>query len=208
MLTRVFAIAAEFPLSTLPAGGAHWPREQDLVAWCQTIGPATSALLLAAGLIFLLWGFPVFKYLMMLNAGIIGAYLGASVGHKMDTVIAGALIGGFICAAITWPLARWAVALTGAALGLLIGSSIWRLTGQDINFDWAGGLIGMVFCGMLSFILFRGSVILFTSIQGAVLILCGILGFAYKYPSIAPEVSHALAQRPFILQAAVVLPAV
>src|SRR5271155_1252674 len=152
MMSSLILAVSDSPLSSLPAGGTHWPRENDLVTWWQTLGPATSALLLAAGLIFLLWGFPVFKYLMMLNAGIIGAYLGASVGHKMDTVIAGALIGGFICAAITWPLARWAVAITGAGIGMFVGSSIWRMSGQQIDFDWAGGLIGLVFCGMLSFI--------------------------------------------------------
>lgn len=194
-------------LPPLPADG-RWPRESDFIHWCQVIGPGMAAVLLMIGLIFLLWGYPVFRYLIMFNAGIFGAYLGAALGKTADTALAGALIGGFIAAAAAWPMMRWAVALTGAAIGTILGAALWRAAGQDAAFDWAGGLTGFVAFGMLSFIVFRGGVILYTSLQGAALLSAGVLALLEKYPSIAPRLGQELTSKPFLLPAAVVIPAV
>jgi hypothetical protein len=194
-------------LPPLPAGG-HWPREADFVNWCQAIGPGMAAVLLMLGLVFLLWGYPVFRYLIMLNFGVVGAYLGASLGKGADTALAGALLGGFLAAAIAWPMMRWAVALTGAGIGTILGAAIWRAAGQDRGFDWAGGLAGCIAFGMLSFIAFRGGIILYTSLQGGGLLASGILGLLEKYPSIAPKLADAFIKQPFLLPTAIVVPAV
>jgi len=194
-------------LPPLPADG-HWPREGDFIHWCQAIGPGFAAALLIVGIIFLLWGYPVFKYLIMLNFGVVGAYVGAALGNKADTALAGALIGGFVAAAAAWPMMRWAVALTGAAIGTILGAALWRATGQDQSFDWAGGLTGFVAFGMLSFIAFRGGVILYTSLQGGALLIAGILALLEKYPSIGPQLADNLQRQRFLLPAAIVIPAI
>jgi hypothetical protein len=194
-------------LPPLPAGG-HWPREADFVSWCQSIGPGLAAVLLGAGIIFLLWGYPVFRYLIMLNFGIVGAYLGASVGNNADTALAGALIGGFIVAALAWPMMRWAVALTGAGIGTILGAAIWRASGQDPTFDWAGALTGFVAFGMLSFIIFRGGIILYTSLQGGALLAAGMVALLEKYPSVGPKIAQDLTQQHFLLPTVIIVPAV
>jgi hypothetical protein len=195
-------------LPPLPGVG-HWPREADFVTWCQTIGPGMAAILLMLGTIFLLWGYPVFKYLIMLNFGVVGAYLGAAFGGKdPNTIVAGAMIGGFLAAAAAWPMMRWAVAVTGAGIGLILGAAIWRAAGQDPAFDWAGGLTGCVAFGMLSFIAFRGGIILYTSLQGGGLLASGILGLLEKYPSIAPQIADHILRQRFLLPTAIVIPAV
>ena len=135
-------------LPPLPANG-HWPREVDFIHWCQALGPGMAAVLLFLGAIFLLWGYPIFRYLIMLNFGVVGAYLGAALGKDANTIIAGAMIGGFLAAAAAWPMMRWAVAVTGASIGMLLGAAVWRATGQDPIYDWAGGLTGFVAFGML-----------------------------------------------------------
>jgi hypothetical protein len=194
-------------LPPLPAGG-HWPREVDFIHWCQAIGPGMAAVLLMLGTIYLLWGYPVFRYLIMLNCGVVGAYLGAAAGKQADTMLAGAMIGGFLGAAAAWPMMRWAVAATGAGIGMLLGAAIWRAAGQDPAFDWAGGLTGLVAFGMLSFIAYRGGIILYTSVQGGGLLASGILGLLEKYPSIGPEIADHLTRQRFLLPTAIVVPAV
>jgi hypothetical protein len=200
-------ILADDVLPPLPADG-HWPREADFISWCQAIGPGMAAVLLMVGTIFLLWGYPVFRYLIMLNFAVVGAYLGAAIGKHADTVMAGALIGGFLAGALAWPMMRWAVALTGAGIGLILGAALWRAAGQDPTFDWAGGLTGFVAFGMLSFIVFRGGVILYTSLQGGALLASGILGLLEKYPSVGPELGDHLVHQRFLLPTAIVIPAV
>jgi hypothetical protein len=167
-----------------------------------------AVLLLLMGVIFLLWGYPVFRYLIMLNFGVVGAYLGAALGKNADTILAGAIVGGFLGAALAWPMMRWAVALTGAGIGTILGAAIWRASGQDPAFDWAGGLTGFFAFGMLSFIAFRGGIILYTSLQGGALLAAGLLSLAEKYPSVAPSLGQHLVAQKFLLPAAVMIPAV
>jgi len=199
--------SSEQVLPPLPAGG-HWPREVDFVKWCHDLGPGMAATLLMMGIIFLLWGYPIFRYLVMLNFGVVGAYLGAALGHNGNTALAGAIVGGFIAAALAWPMMRWAVALTGAAIGLILGAAIWRATGQTDTFDWAGGLTGCVAFGMLSFIIFRGGVILYTSLQGGALLAAGFMAMADKYPSVGPQLAAHFTQDKFLLPTAIIIPAV
>src|SRR4051812_31197022 len=136
----------------------HWPAQTDLLTWCQQMGGGTAALLLLAGLIYLLFGLYCYKLLLTANALICGAYLGALIGDKCGNSAAGAVVGGFSAAALTWPLMKYAVALMGGVFGALLGASVWRAFGLDPQFAWAGGLSGLIFCGMLSFLLFRGSI--------------------------------------------------
>jgi hypothetical protein len=194
-------------LPPLPADG-HWFREKEFVHWCQALGPGMAVALLMMGIIFLLWGYPVFRYLIMLNFGVVGAYIGAAFGKNTDTIIAGAIIGGFLGAALAWPMMRWAVALTGAGIGTILGAAIWRAAGQDPTFDWAGGLTGFVAFGMLSLIAFRGGIILYTSLQGGALLAAGLLSLLEKYPSIGPQLAEHLTTQKFLLPVAVMVPAV
>ncbi|HUB26657.1 MAG TPA: hypothetical protein VL992_14625 [Tepidisphaeraceae bacterium] len=193
-------------LPPLPADG-HWFREAEFIKWCQLLGPGMAVLLLLLGVIFLLWGYPVFRYLIMLNFGVAAAYLGAALGKNADTILAGAIVGGFLGAALAWPMMRWAVALTGAGIGTILGAAVWRACGQDPMFDWAGGLTGFFAFGMLSFIAFRGGIILYTSLQGGGLLAAGLLSLAEKY-SIGATLGQHLTTQKFLLPAAVMIPAV
>jgi hypothetical protein len=66
----------------------------------------------------------------------------------------------------------------------------------------------LIFFGMLSLILFRGSVIVYTSLQGSVMLVFGIFGLIYKYQSLAPDLTIMLNQRTFMLPALVFVPAI
>src|SRR5206468_8498702 len=117
------------------------------------------------------------------------------------------VLGGFIAATITWPLMKWAVAITGGVAGALIGASAWHTFNLDPQFAWAGAMIGLVLFGLLSFILFRGSVMMYMSLQGAVMLIFGALSLILKYPSIGKQLADSITSKPFILPAAIFIPA-
>ena len=52
---------------------------------------------------------------------------------------------------------KYAVAFTGAMFGALLGGALWRLLDLNPDTVWAGALTGMIGFGLLSFVLFRGS---------------------------------------------------
>jgi len=186
----------------------HWPAQTDLLDSCRTMTPGTAAILVVMGIVYLLFGWYMFKALVTLNAAILGAWIGACLGEHTNDAIAGAFIGGFTAAAITWPLMKWAVAVMGGIFGALLGVSIWRTAGLHPDFGWAGGMMGLIFFGMLSFIIFRGSVIMYTALQGGVMLIFGALGLIYKYPSMATAISDGMAAKPYFLPAAIFIPAI
>jgi len=184
-----------------------WPHQHDLLTWCQQMTPGVAAGLIIVGIVYMLFGFQIFKILVLVNAAVVGSYIGANLGQEGDAAMIGAVIGGVTAAAITWPTMKYAVALMGGLFGALLGASIWRGCNLDPNIAWAGAMVGLIGFGMLSFVLFRGSVMMYTSLQGAFMMVFGILGLIYQYEDAAKQVSHHLKVEPVLLPAAIFIPA-
>jgi hypothetical protein len=183
--------------------------QADLLTACREMNVAAAVVLIFAGVIFLLWGFYAFKWLVTLNAAVIGAWLGAMIGEQAGAPLPAALIGAFVSAVVTWPLMKYAVAVMGGLIGMLIGMSLWRAFGIDPNFAAAGGGMGLIFCGMLAFVLFRTSIMMFTSLQGSLMLIFGILGVIYKFNGVDMSAfERQLDVSPFIMPMAVFFAAV
>jgi hypothetical protein len=186
----------------------NMPDQVNLLNWAQGLNPAAACLLLGAGIVYLMFGVTMFKWLVTLNAAVVGAFFGALIGKNGDAAIAGAFMGGFSAAAATWPLMKYAVTIMGGLFGLLLGITVWRSAGLDPAYAWSGGLSGLIFFGMLNFVLFRISIMAYTSLQGSVMLLFGVLALAYKWPEVAPKVTDLMTFKPFIMPALVVVPTV
>src|SRR5690606_29242359 len=91
----------------------------------------------------------------------------------------------------------------GAICGAMLGASLWQMANLDPRFAWSGALTGAVALGLLCFIVFRISVILFTSLQGAVMLVLGVLGLAYQYSFARPTIESSVNQWPYFLPALV-----
>ena len=177
----------------------HFPQQGDLLTWCRDMGPGTAVLLGLLGLIYLMYGWSLYRWLIMLNAAAIGAYIGAIIGVRNQAAVVGGIMGGVVAAAMAYPLLKWAVAVIGGVVGAFVGAGLWKIAGQDPGYAWAGAMTGLVGFGMLSFIVFRGSLMLYTSAQGALMLLVGLLGLAFKYPDLAGKVGASLSGKPMAM---------
>lgn len=186
----------------------HVPAQVDLITWAQSMGPGMAATLILGGLVYLLFGIYIYRILITLNATAVGIFLGGAIGERLGNSAAGALVGGFSAAAITWPTMKYSVAVQGGIFGALLGASVWRSVGLEPTYAWAGGMSGMIFFGMLSFILFRGSIMMYTSLQGSVMLVFGLLGLLFKYQNLAPKIGEGLSLRPFLLPISIFIPTV
>jgi hypothetical protein len=202
------AIAAQNSPSLTGWLHAPWnlPEQANLLTWCREMNGGLAMLLICGGVVYLLFGFYFYKWLVTLNAAIVGAFLGSLVGKSGDAAIAGAFMGGFSAAALTWPLMKWAVTVMGGLFGALLGISLWKSAGLETQYAWSGGLTGLVFFGMGSFVVFRLSVMTYTSLQGSAMLIFGIISLLYKYPNAAARLTDALTFKPFILPAAIFIP--
>ena len=192
--------AADVPLA--------WPDQAELIRWCHDLNGATAAILLVLGLVYLAFGYWSFRAFVMLNFAFLGAWFGVWAGDRYGQPVPTAIVCAIAFGALCWPLMKYAVSITGVILGAVLGVYAWRAWGLDPGFGWAGGAIGAVFLGMLAFSVFKGSVILFTSLQGATMLLFGVLGLLYKYPDLGPALDRALGGWPYAFPLAVFIPAV
>lgn len=188
---------------------SEWPGLQQLLHSCESMSQGTATILIIAGLGFLAYGQSAHRLCMSLNCTIIGAWVGGMLGKQGNAVIPGMLIGGFLGGLAAWPMLTFSIQLIAAGVGFFAGSCVWRtLPDLDANYAWAGGAMGLIFLFMLSHITLRWTVILATGLQGATMLIMGVLGWLYQISSIRGSMENALLNNRYALPLAIAIPAI
>ena len=210
-MPNVFLLAqtsgTEESSSTLPAmfSGLSIERLWDLivqVSWMQAI------FAVAFGVIYLVYGWRVFKVLVLINFAILGIFAGRYMGALLGSGMWGAILGCLIMGIVAWPFMKYAVSVLGALAGAVIGLALCRSVGlpdQVMNF---GVLIGMICGGFLAFSSFKMSIMLFTSLQGSGFLVIGTMALLNAYPSMGLQLTNVVTQNQFLLPMLVILPTV
>lgn len=160
------------------------------------------------GAVCLMYGWRVFKVLVAISFALLGLGMGLVVGGKVmgegNQIWAG-LIGLVLLACVSLPLMRYAVSILGAVSGGIITSGIWYGCGFNEEYIWAGALIGIIAGGMISFIVFKIAVMLFSSLGGSVLVVVGMLALLYNYEP--EQVEYIVFKNKWFLPIAMMVPA-
>ncbi|MCX5632168.1 MAG: hypothetical protein NTW93_00590 [Phycisphaerae bacterium] len=154
-----------------------WEQVTSL-SWIQAL------IAVSFGAVYLFYGWRVFKVITVVCFGMLGLFAGMRVGGMItspNSVLWGGIIGLALLAVLSIPLMKWAVSILGAVAGGILTSGIWYACGLPQQFIWAGAIIGIVAGGMISFIVFKIAVMMFTSLGGAGLIIVGVLALLYRY---------------------------
>jgi len=161
------------------------------------------------GVVCLFYGWRIFKILVVISFALLGLFLGISVTDKiigLNNQFWGGLIGMGLLAVLSVPLMKWAVCLLGAVAGGILSSGIWYACGLTERYILAGALIGMVAGGMISFIIFKVAVILFSSLGGSCLIVVGFLALLYLYPQTSERVEEVIFTKKWFLPTVLMAP--
>ena len=67
------------------------------------------------GLVYMLYGWRIFRILVVISFGLIGMFLGIYLGGKSGNEILGGVIGLAVLAGISSPLMKWCVFILGGA---------------------------------------------------------------------------------------------
>src|SRR4051794_41581077 len=102
------------------------------------MGPGMAAVLILLGVVYLLYGYNLFKVLVVLNAALLGAALGLTMGERSGAKWPLAVVGAVLLGAISWPAMKYAVALMGGVFGALVGTTMWRIIELQPRYAWAG----------------------------------------------------------------------
>ncbi|MBM4024046.1 MAG: hypothetical protein FJ280_01380 [Planctomycetes bacterium] len=135
------------------------------------------------GIVCLFYGWRIFKILVTICFSLLGLLVGIWANEQLigGNVVWLAAICILFFAILSVPLMRWGVSLLGSLSGGILTAGATLAIGlHDQKLLLAGGLIGLVAGGMISFIVFKAAVILFTSLGGSVLIAVGSLAVLYR----------------------------
>ena len=174
------------------------PTPSQVLDQLQQLALWQGAILLLAGFVYMIWGWKIFKALVTVNMACVGYLLGTLLAETLISShrsaydphwpLYGGLIGAGVLAILAWPLMKFSVSLMGAAAGAFGGYQLWHYLAllhrpEWVKYSWAGGLIGGLLMGALTFVLFRAIIMFFTSLQGAVLAVAGGLALALNVES-------------------------
>lgn len=145
---------------------------------------------LAFGIVCLMYGWRLFRIMVVICFGLIGIYIGMKVGAMAGNEIWGGVAGLILLGAISLPLMKWCVCLLGAAAGGILTAGLWYAFELPQVYIWAGGTVGVVAGGMISFIVLKASVMLFTSLSGSAITVVSGLALLHLYETQEPVTTH------------------
>jgi hypothetical protein len=208
--TVILAQAVETAGQTQAAEEAVVPIE-TIWTYITSLNPLEAITFISFGVVCLFYGWRVFKILVIISFAILGMGLGIVLAGKVggdNNQILGGVVGFVVLAVISVPLMRWAVSLLGAAAGGILTSGIWYACQLNEEYILAGALIGIIAGGMISFIIFKVAVMLFSSLGGSGLMVTGILALLYLYPETTEQVKELVFNESWFLPAALLVPTV
>lgn len=170
------------------------------ISWMQAI------FAVAFGIIYLIYGWRVFKALVVINMALLGVFIGKYLGEKIGSSIWGAIMGATILGVISWPFMKYAVSGLGAVAGAVVGAALWRTFGLPVDLLWSGALVGLIAGGFLAFSSFKMSIIFFTSLQGSAFLVIGVLALLHDYPNFGIQLSETIKSNIYLLPLLIVGP--
>lgn len=140
-----------------------------------------AVLAISFGIVYLIYGWRIFKALTVICFGLIGMFLGMSLGEGLGSVMWGGFFGLLAFAILSIPLMKYCICMLGALAGGILTGAIWYACELPQIYMWAGAATGAVAGGMISFIVFKIAVMLFTSLGGSAIMMSGLLALVNIY---------------------------
>jgi len=144
--------------------------------YISSLGLVEALTFISFGSVCLFYGWRVFRILVTICFGLLGLALGVWANEQLiaGNVIWLALIFSVFFAVLSVPFMRWGVTILGAFSGGVLTAGVWLAAGLPEPYVWAGGLVGLIAGGMISFIVFTG-------LGGSTLMVVGVLAVLYQY---------------------------
>ena len=165
-------------------------------------------LVLPIGLVFLLYGFKLYKWLVSLVFAGIGAGLGGALAACVGwSAILGMVAGALVLGLLAWPLHRIAWGLLGGAI--LGGAAVLLVSARSQDPILLAIVATVIFAGgfILTLLVMRPLIILVTALLGAAVLVQAILRLSLLWPSFGDPVATMLQAKPYLLAVLVALAA-
>lgn len=189
-----------------------------LVTHLQMLSIVWAVVFIVVGLLCMLSGARHYKAVVITVAFLVGMFAGYCLGERIDAPYIVAACLGVLLGVAAYPLMKYAVAAFGALTGAFIGANLWVGLAHAMNKGggaampadayWVGALIGLIVCGMLAFILFKFSIVMFTSVSGATVAVLGVLCLLLSFQPWQSNIVSGLTASQLVVPLLVFVPAV
>lgn len=191
---------------------------EHVVSSLQTLSAIWAVVFMIVGTLCLLNGYKFYKIATIALALLIGCFLGYYLGRQIEApfIVAGCL--GLLMAVCAWPLMKYTVAVFGGLTGAFVGANLWtgladsinRISGAGLSTEayWIGALVGLILFGMLAFVLFKLSIVLFTSVSGATIAMLGVLALLLSYQPWQQSIVDGVTANQLVVPMLVFVPAI
>ncbi len=191
------------------------PSQAEYIRSLEITDALQAVVVLGIGIVYLLFGWRYFKVLVVINAAILGTFIGYRLGSLLGGNMPwfGAVAGCLLLAIIAWPAMRYAVSLMGALAGAAVGYGAWQYSaaasGKEVLLDyaWVGGAMGLIGMGLLAFVILRVTVMIFTSVQGAAMTVSGFMVLLFKYEGARNSIGDAIRNNVHLMALMIAVPA-
>ena len=180
------------------------------ILWTQitSLGLLEALTFMAFGVVCLFYGWRIFKVLVVIAFAFIGLWLGVIISSKVGGG-SSPLLGIILCillGALSIPMMKWGVSILGALAGAIVTGGLWYAFKLPEAYLWAGAIFGLIAGGMISFIVFKVAIMLFSSLGGSALIITGILAILHMYPQTSAYTKDMLYTTKWFLPVIVIVP--
>ncbi len=199
-------------------------QPEHVITHLQALGAVWAVVFLVVGVLCLFNGYRFYRLATVSVALLLGMFAGYWFGGLIGApyIVAGCL--GVLLATLAFPMMKYAVAVFGGLSGAFIGANMWSGVAHAINTIasqkagetrqvipaeeyWLGALLGLLICGMLAFILFKLSVVLFTSVSGSTVAVMGALALLLSFEPWRETVTQGLMANQLVIPLLVAVPA-
>jgi len=205
-------------LRQLLFSGSTLTDAKQLSEILQPMSLVWATVFLVAGLTTLLGGYKYYKWVTVVLAMTLGGIVGYQLGDKIGAAYIVAACLAMLLAVTCFPLMKYAVAVMGGLAGAFLGANIWVAIAK-LMFEgpqaesfadnaWVGALVGLIVLGMLAFILFKLTIVLFTSVSGSTIAVIGGLALLFQIPDWRVRIVDSIAVHPIVIPLLIVVPAV
>ena len=195
-------VALESTTQTLPEAGRPiaevlWEPWQNLLEYHPF---AAAVLLVPVGIAFLLYGFRLYRWLVVIAYVGIGVVVGMAAATYFDfNQSVGIVIGSIVLGVLAWPLHRAAWGLLG---GIIFAVVFWGISdvigveGQTPLFLIRA--VAFVAGVALTILLLKPLIVVITSLVGGTFLVLGVLSLANRWPALGGPVERVIHVRPYI----------
>jgi hypothetical protein len=202
-----FAILAQ----TMEAAPETTEAKEAIDRICEQItslGLIEALTFISFGVVCIFYGWRVFKILVIISFTLFGLFLGV---YANQTLVGGdsfwlGIIAMILFGVLSVPLMRWGVSILGAVAGGVLTGGAWYAFRLPENYVWAGALAGMIAGGMISFIIFKIAIMLFSSLGGSALVVVGVLAVIHDYMPTAVDIEELIRDQKWFLPVALLVP--